>query len=150
MNSSTTLFFPHPRRAHIAPKRMPILGSRELEVLDILWDSARKYLSAQEVQSELTQRGKHNIDCVTVNTVHSTLERLVKKQLLTRSKKGRAFLYEVAMPRQKVISGLIKDIALDMSCGDTALMISGFIEFLESEDPQPSNDLARARLYQHL
>jgi predicted transcriptional regulator len=72
------------------------------------------------------------------------LERLVKKCLLRRSKKGRAFYYQPLVPKQQVIARLIRDIAADMTKGDMGLMISGFMDFVTDEDPDLSEKLSQA------
>lgn len=125
-------------------QRMPSLGSRELDVLEVLWQNQGQSLSALDVLSNLPKVDQSIADCISINTVQSTLERLVKKQLLKRVKNGRAFYYRTSVPKQELIGGLISDIAKDMTQGDMGLMISGFMDFVAHEDPDLSAKLSRA------
>jgi predicted transcriptional regulator len=126
------------------PTRMPSIGNRELEILQVLWNEQPNSLSAIAVQDKLVCDMSMSTSAITVNTVQSTLERLVKKCLLRRSKKGRAFYYQPLVPKQQVIARLIRDIAADMTKGDMGLMISGFMDFVTDEDPDLSEKLSQA------
>lgn len=134
--------FKHLVGFHNKPIRMPTIGKRELELLDVLWQVLPKAKSAIEIQEQIA--ATHFDGDISVNTVQSTLERLVKKGLLERSKKGRAYYYCAIVTKKEMICSLIRDIASDMSSGDTQLMVSGFMEFLTNEDPQMSKKLAHA------
>lgn len=123
---------------------MPAIGTRELDVLEVLWQEEPCNLSAITVQSKLSADCSFPYKAITVNTVQSTLERLVKKKLLGRTKISRAFYYYPIVPKQELIGGLIRDIAKDMSDGDMNLMISGFIDFVSAEDPTLSKKMSKA------
>jgi predicted transcriptional regulator len=146
--SSTTNILSHFVSSRRQNKRMPSIGTRELEILEVLWNNQSQSLSVVAVQQQLSsgqpQSAIKSESCISVNTVQSTLERLVKKQLLARSKTGRAFYYKAIVPKQEVITGLIRDIAKDMSSGDSSIMVSGFMDFLTSEDPALSEKLSKA------
>lgn len=108
--------------------QMPTLGAREIEVLQILWQQGE--LSAQQV-----------LDCIktekiSLSTMQSTLERLHRKDLLSRKKSGRYFLYTASVSQSSIISSLLRDIASQISDGDMAPMISGFMEFVEEKSPE--------------
>jgi len=124
--------------------RMPAIGSRELDVLEVLWQEEYVKLSAIDVQKKLSSECSYPYQQITVNTVQSTLERLVKKKLLGRNKISRAFYYYPIVPKQELIGGLIRDIAKDMSDGDMNLMISGFMDFVSAEDPMLSKKMSKA------
>jgi predicted transcriptional regulator len=118
-------------------QRMPELGTREVEILECLWEEQEA--SAQQVTDRL---GKGADAGISLSTVQSTLERLTRKQLVTRSKKGRAYLYRSAMQRQQLIGGLLRDLADDLAGGRMAPMISGFLDYVAEEDPALESQLA--------
>jgi predicted transcriptional regulator len=70
---------------------------------------------------------------ISVNTIQSTLERLVRKSLLTRQKQARAYLYSAAVSRATLISSLLRDIRRDVAGGEMVPMVSGFAEFLAED-----------------
>ena len=63
-------------RSEEGPGSAPILGELELDVMESLWQLDQQ--TAQQVLDTLQSRG------ITLSTVQSTLERLVRKQLLKR------------------------------------------------------------------
>lgn len=130
--------------SHSRQQRMPSLGSRELDVLEVLWQTESDSLSALDVLNKLPQKTHASTHCISINTVQSTLERLVKKRLLKRAKNGRAFYYHAIVLKQELIGGLISDIAKDMTQGDMEIMMSGFMDFVSHEDPELSDKLSRA------
>jgi predicted transcriptional regulator len=103
-------------------ERLPDLGERELGVLQVLWQTGP--LTAQRVREGFADSG------VSLSTVQSTLERLYRKGLLKREKAGRAFVYSALLTRQSLISRLMHDIAESLTDGDTAPMVSGFLDYL--------------------
>lgn len=108
----------------VAP-RTPALGSRELAVLDVLWRQGE--LAAQDVRAGLTSAD------IGLSTVQTTLERLHRKGLLTRTKRGRAYRYAAAVSKSTIISNLLRDIAADIAGGDTTVMVSGFMDYMAGE-----------------
>ena len=123
------------------PARMPVLGSRELEVLELFWARAQNSLSVQQSLDLLQQQQG---ECIGLNTMQSTLERLYRKELLLREKHGRAFVYRAACAKKEVIQRLFHDIAEDMTNGDMLPMISGFMEYIATQDPALSTRLESA------
>ncbi len=108
-----------------AAERLPDLGERELSVLEVLWQ--RGPLTSQDVLAGITA-------CrISLSTVQSTLERLHRKSLLARRKDGRSFVYEALLSKQDLISRLMHDIAASLTNGDTAPMVSGFLDYLGDE-----------------
>ncbi len=105
-----------------AEQRLPDLGERELSVLEVLWQSGP--LTSQGVLGGITASE------ISLSTVQSTLERLHRKSLLTRKKAGRSFVYAALLSKQDLISRLMHDIAASLTNGDTAPMVSGFLDYL--------------------
>lgn len=127
------------------PPRMPALGSRELSVLELFWAAGRPALSATDVHEAVQQAHSQSaFDAISLNTLQSTLERLHRKELLLREKSGRAFIYRAACSKQDIIQRLLHDIATDMTDGDMAPMISGFMEYVSTQDPALSSRIGQA------
>ncbi|GLS24795.1 BlaI/MecI/CopY family transcriptional regulator [Marinibactrum halimedae] len=101
------------------------LGERELEVMKILWQDGA--LSAKEVLTRLSDT------TLSLSTMQSTLERLHRKSLLSREKVGRFYIYQAAVSRNEMIRELLGNIAEQVSDGQMAPMISGFMDFIEQD-----------------
>lgn len=112
----------------------PILGKREIQTLDFFWAHGKQTLSASDVKQLLEKQAKTGCITITINTVQSTLERLWRKNLLTRSKSGKAYFYSCRFSKQEVISSLILEIQDEMGQGDELVMLSGIVEYLHGQD----------------
>ena len=111
--------------------KTPSLGTRELSVLNLLW--AKAPLSASDVHQHFLASG------IGLNTIQSTLERLHRKQILSRSKSGRTFLYQPSLTQTELISALIAEIQHEIAEGDMNLVISGFETYLDASTSQATN-----------
>jgi predicted transcriptional regulator len=107
--------------------RTPVLGERELAILDVLWRHGR--LSAQQIGARLPG------SAISLSTVQSTLERLHRKGLVARSKSSRAYHYRPQVTREQIISSLLHDITEQLAGGDMAPVVSGFIAYIGTDDP---------------
>ncbi|WP_255558458.1 BlaI/MecI/CopY family transcriptional regulator [Zhongshania aquimaris] len=110
-------------------RQAPTLGARELEVMKILWRG--DVLSAQDVLQAISDSS------LSLSTMQSTLERLYRKELVSREKTGRYYLYRAAISRNAVITQLLGEIADQVGDGDMAPMISGFMSFIDQETSEP-------------
>ena len=110
-------------RLEEGPGTAPILGELELDVMETLW--RQKDQSAYQVLDTLQARG------ITLSTVQSTLERLVRKQLLVRSKSGRAFIYSPLIQREQLIGLMLQQLSARLANDRITPMISGFCSFVE-------------------
>jgi predicted transcriptional regulator len=82
------------------------LGELEKQVLQYLWNASEA--DAKQVHSVLgLSRGN------SLNTIQSTLERLFKKDLLSRTKQGHAFYYRAKVDREALIAQLITNVTSD-------------------------------------
>lgn len=112
----------HPKSA------LPTLGDLEIAVLEYVWKTVD--VSAKEAHAAIgTARG------ISVNTVQSTLERLYRKALLTRTKSSHAFRYAPRVSREQVVAGLINDV-LGRFDGDRASSLAAFVEAAERLDEE--------------
>lgn len=112
----------------------PVLGERELAVLDVLWLEG-----AQTAQQIIEQMEGWS---VSLSTVQSTLERLHRKEMVARSKQARAYVYEARISRSDIISSLLHDMTEEIAGGDMAPVLSGFIDYLRA-DPAAAGTLSR-------
>ena len=107
------------------------LGELEQAVLEDLWANGEGH--AKAVHARLgARRG------ITHNTVQSTLERLYRKALLTRSKDSHAYVYCPALSREAFLARLIDGVAQPLA-GDTALsesVLSAFVDLAAEQDEQ--------------
>jgi predicted transcriptional regulator len=112
-----------PLNSRNGPFTAPLLGELEVDVMEVLWGSGEA--TAQQVLAELPDHG------ISLSTVQSTLERLVRKQLLRRSKHSRAYVYQAVIDREHLIGLMIENVASRFSHGRVTPMISGFCSFVE-------------------
>jgi predicted transcriptional regulator len=82
------------------------LGELEKLVLQYLWNI--KEADTKQVHSVLglTRGNSHN-------TIQSTLDRLFKKKLLSRTKQGHAYFYTAKVDRESLIAQLITNVTSD-------------------------------------
>lgn len=106
----------------------PVLGPREIEVLKLLWryDS----LSVQQIMPLISD------ESISTSTLQSTLERLFKKGVVSREKSGRAFVYQATMSQSVIIGQILQDVTEQLSDGELAPVISGFIDFVVEENAE--------------
>src|SRR6202167_1545446 len=112
------------------------LGPLEQRMLDALW--ARRSATVRELVEE---------DCreLAYTTVMTTLDRLFKKGLLTRSEEGRAFRYVPRFSRDELrreTAGHAFRQLLDATPA-SSLPLSFLVEILSERDAQLLNDLQK-------
>jgi len=96
------------------------LGELEKLVLKYFWQV--QFADAKQVYAYFEkQRGG------SLNTIQSTLDRLLKKRLLIRDKKGHAFQYKSATKRKVFIGQLIKDVTQDFTLADEDSLLTAFV-----------------------
>lgn len=98
------------------------LGQLEVAVLNYLWsheacDAKSLHLAIGE------ERG------ISVNTIQSTLERLFKKELLSRTKISHAYCYTSIVDRTQLITRRIDDLTAEIANGQTNSVLAAFVEF---------------------
>lgn len=82
------------------------LGELEKLVLQYLWSVPEG--DAKQVHGVLGQSRDSSL-----NTIQSTLDRLFKKGLLSRSKQGHAYFYKAKVDREGLIARLITNVTSD-------------------------------------
>jgi predicted transcriptional regulator len=98
-----------------------------------LWGISRA--SAQQVHAALPPT-----DPLTLSTVQSTLERLVRKGLLQRHKCSRAFIYTPAISRQDLIGRMVAELVSELSHPQGAASV-GAVDLARAVDEETLNEL---------
>lgn len=119
--------------------KTPTLGALEIAVLRVIWAGAEP-LEARAVLDGLPQRR------ISLSTVQATLERLHRKALLARTKRGRAYVYSAAVSRESLIAALIRNVANRLADGDLEPVISGFVDLVGEANPELFDELKAAVL----
>lgn len=129
MEDAAMLIRTHQRHA-------PLLGRLELGVLELFWRLGSA--DAKGIQSNLDPRHR-----IALSTVQSTLERLFRKKLLTRSKVSHAYVYAPAVSRRTLISQMIRNVVSELADDDVALAMSGLIDLADPIDERTLERLER-------
>lgn len=115
-----------------SPDTLPALGSREVAVLKVVWQQGD--VSAQEMVPFFSA------EQLSLSTLQSTLERLHRKHLLKRHKVGRAYVYTAAVTQSAIVSRLMDDIAHHIGNGESSVMISGFMSYIENQGDKATHE----------
>ncbi|WP_407940178.1 BlaI/MecI/CopY family transcriptional regulator [Nocardioides acrostichi] len=102
---------------------MPLrsLGELERAALDVLW-AATEPLSVRDIHTALAL--DRDLAYTTVMTV---LDRMAKKDLVTRSREGRAFVYRAAGTRAAMTADLMRDALAEFSVDDRGTALVAFV-----------------------
>jgi predicted transcriptional regulator len=95
------------------------LGELEKQVLHYLWSTAES--DAKQVHAVLGQSRGNSL-----NTIQSTLERLFKKGLLSRTKQGHAYCYSAKVDRETLLAKLISNVTSDFVADGEHSLIAAF------------------------
>lgn len=113
-----------------------VLGRREAEIMDIVWESGS--VTVAQVCDLL--RGTDKLAYTTIMTIMARLE---KKGLLRRTTDGKAHVYRAAFTKEEfgasIVSGLLGGILADF----TRPALSYFIKNLSAEDRKALDELDR-------
>jgi predicted transcriptional regulator len=105
-------------------ERRPPLGQLELAVLDRLWSDG-----PAEVRSLHAAVGVPR--GISPNTVHSALERLVRKHLVERRKLGRAFQYRARISRRDWMARSLGALSSEVPGTQDATLLAAFVDIAE-------------------
>lgn len=118
----------------VAVRRRRALGELELAVLDRLWCGG-----ATDVRGMHAEVGRAR--GISLHTVQSTLERLHKKGLALREKRGRSFVYAPRLSRAEFLARAVDDL-LDAVPGSPELPLAAFVGLAERVGPAVLEELA--------
>ncbi len=111
-----------------------VLGPLEAEVMQVLWPAG----TPMDVRAVLDAMNEHRSTPLAYTTVMTVMARLAEKEILTRRRQGRGFVYEPAVPNAAAIA--VRNVVRDF--GDAA--VAGLVDHARA-DPE-----LRARLEQLL
>lgn len=118
-------------------RRVTELGPLEAAVMDTLWQT-QDALDVEAVHARVAPQGRP-----VRNTVQSTLERLVRKGLVRRSKHGRAYHYTARVGRRDWFAGAVDALAEALRSRSSPELLAGFVDFAERADPEALETLQR-------
>lgn len=113
-----------------------ILGDLEKRVLQFLWETSEA--DAKQVHVALTKRRGGAL-----NTIQSTLDRLFKKDLLTRQKQGHAYYYQARLGREELVAQLIQNVTCDFISEGEDSLIAAFSSFSAGLDDDKLSQLEK-------
>jgi predicted transcriptional regulator len=105
------------------PRPTPV-GPLELAVLDVLWTDGPADVHAVHVAVG-RPRG------LARNTIQSTLERLVRKALAARRKRGRAYEYRAQISREQWTARALGEVLETIPRSGASLMLASFVDLTE-------------------
>ena len=101
------------------------LGPLERAVLNLLWSTPREVDVGGALQAVGEPRG------LSRNTIHSTLERLVRKGLASRRRNGRAYVYMAVVTRTAWIEEVLTAFVGEDASAHREQVLAGFLDFAE-------------------
>ena len=113
------------------------LGTLEKQVLDVVW--RRGTASVRDVRAELTQP-------VAYTTVMTTLDRLYRKGLLSRTKTSRAFVYEAVTTPEELQDAVVSEVISGLLAGHDSAphpILSHFVDAVGDRDRELLDELER-------
>ena len=113
-----------------------VLGDIEKPVMDVLWD--RDEITGREVYEEVS-RGRP----LAFTTILTVLDRLLKKGLIRRTKRGRLFVYTAAMSRNDFVRQVSHEVLqgiMDISASSAA---TSFVDILYKTSPEEIERLSK-------
>lgn len=116
--------------------RPPRLGDLEGRVLEWLW--GREWVdvrAAHAAHASATRRSP--------NTLHSTLERLVRKGLVERRREGRAFAYRALVSREDFVGRALAGAIEQMPGSEPRSLLAAFVDLAERMDEAGLEELER-------
>jgi len=121
-----------PRHSHTTLPNA--LGELELSVMNYVWRSPG--IDAKQIVEKLTLQRPSKL-----STVQSTLERLVRKKFLSRTKQGHAFRYFPQMSRSELLGNLLRDVIRLLHDGSTDTILSSFVNVAAKIDDSALDEL---------
>jgi predicted transcriptional regulator len=114
------------------------LGELELAVMDSVWTSSGGAADAKQILDRISRQHPSSL-----STIQSTLERLVRKNMLEREKQGHAFLYTAIVSRAELLGLLLKDVIRLLHDGSPDTILSSFVNVASRIDTSALDHLER-------
>jgi predicted transcriptional regulator len=107
-----------------------IFGSLEADIIALIWEHDEA--SARDI-FEALRDGGHRISYGAVKTV---LDRLVKKQVLSRTQRDNLFLYQALLSRQEFTRSAVREIIDSLFASFPDPVYAQFLDHVRNEDPE--------------
>jgi predicted transcriptional regulator len=102
---------------------MRIFGPLEAQVMPIMWRNGQA--TVKQVHRELVDWRD-----IAYTTVMTTMERLTEKGVLTREKRGAAYVYTLARSREEYAAQAVRQIIEQVLNGDATALVDTSIEII--------------------
>jgi len=106
---------------------LPLLGELETAVLEHVW-------KVGEVDVKETHHAVGRERRITLNTVQSTLERLYRKDILTRERVSHAFRYRARLSREEFRAHAMASVAGDLKGAQAEGVLAAFVDVAARAD----------------
>lgn len=110
------------------------IGELELRVMEIVW--AEPGIDARAITTALPEAQNSKL-----STIQSTLERLARKKLLDREKRGHAYYYSPAVSRSELLGSMLKDVIRLLHNGSSDTILSSFVNVAAKLDDKALDEL---------
>jgi predicted transcriptional regulator len=114
--------------------RAPRLGRLELVVMERLWEVTEA--SVDEITARLSMAHRRSR-----NTIHSTVERLVRKGLVARQKRGRAYHYRAVRSREALLADALGALLESVPGAEPRELFATFVDLAERSGQETLDEL---------
>ena len=114
-----------------------LFGSLEADIMELIW--ARDEASARDIFEALRDQGQR----LSYGATKTVLDRLVKKQVLTRSMENHQYTYRALLTRGEFERSAIREIVDGLFAGFGAPVYAQFLDQIRDADPDQLDQLTR-------
>jgi predicted transcriptional regulator len=115
-----------------------LFGTLEADIMELVWQ--RKEASARDIFEALRDQGQR----LSYGATKTVLDRLVKKQVLTRSKHDtNQYIYRACLDRAEFERSAIREIVDGLFSGFGAPVYAHFLDQIRESDPEQFDELSR-------
>jgi len=117
-------------------ERSTRLGELERRLLAWLW--GRDWVDVRAAHAANASASRRS-----PNTIHTTLERLIRKGLVERRREGRAFAYRAIVSRDAFVGRALEGAIEQMPGSDPRALLAAFVDLAERLDDAGLEELER-------
>ena len=114
-----------------------LFGSLEADIMELIW--ARDKASARDIFEALRDQGQR----LSYGATKTVLDRLVKKQVLTRSMENNQYTYRALLARSEFERSAIREIVDGLFAGFGAPVYAQFLDQIRDADPAQLDQLTQ-------
>lgn len=113
-----------------------LFGTLEADIMELVWE--RTNASARDIFEALRDRGQR----ISYGATKTVLDRLVKKQVLTRQMDNNQYFYRAYQDRAEFERSAIREIVDGLFAGFGAPVYAQFIDQIRAADPEQFEQIA--------